>query len=702
MLLFVVALACVACGHQPHKIAWPDAPLELGDDTDRSQAIDHLLVMPAGPERDAERNRIAAATAHRINDVLDEDHPIIAAGMFDQLVSLWSDDPQDLGPGLRPHVALVERLRATFAKSGAVEPTLLALVVLMEAEPQTRARRQDELDEVLGFTDDLAVAENGPNAVRAQPIAQLGSVVFAVPLPWLVDRFVKLVEERQRTVSQLLATQGGSIQLVRAHHDILNSARKITGALARGGRVGDIAKHLQTLKGTIGTDREIMIRATIIAEQPTPEAYVQLAKAMVTDTHENERFRDPDPGASLAICRAGLVKFPKDADLLGAAASYAGELSRIDQPIALYEASLDGASEVDTVRALKLGKLYSQRIQRLAAGGRPTAATKAWHGIAKYVRDVSHHRPHDVWDQVHAIAEGALGRGLVSQGQLDDAEHALVDSIDHAPSIDAYETLALLDYQLDKLGPAQKWASQGLAMLGDGLGDRFRKAKLERLAADIERHMGHNKEALAMYLDSLRTWASLGETKDLPKPIAAERLLESGRAMFYLGDPSEAVKLVLDSVDEDPDTAAITSGAVAFLLGVSRYSDALDAFHRGLGSTGVGDYYKVYMALWIVAESQRAGEPRDRLATEYLTSRKGDLWYELLAEAATGRADLAKLRAVATTGPRKAELAFYSAVLGFDPSSTSPASTRKLLEEMVAAHLVMDAEYDLARRYLAR
>jgi hypothetical protein len=108
------------------------------------------------------------------------------------------------------------------------------------------------------------------------------------------------------------------------------------------------------------------------------------------------------------------------------------------------------------------------------------------------------------------------------------------------------------------------------------------------------------------------------------------------------------------------------------------------------------------MALWIVAEAQRAGEPRDRLATEYLTSRKGDLWYELLAEAATGRADLAKLRGAATTGPRKAELAFYSAVLALDPGAATPATTRKLLEQMVAAHLVMDAEYDLARRYLAR
>src|SRR5665811_1517938 len=95
-----------------------------------------------------------------------------------------------------------------------------------------------------------------------------------------------------------------------------------------------------------------------------------------------------------------------------------------------------------------------------------------------------------------------------------------------------------------------------------------------------------------IYLDSLRTWASLGDTKDLPRAIAAERLLESGRAMWFLGDAPEAIKLVLDSVDEDPDTAAIAAGAVSFLLGVGRYADALDAFHRGLGAVGVSEYYK--------------------------------------------------------------------------------------------------------------
>ena len=132
LLVVVAALSAGACAHHSHKVGWPDAPLELRDDTDRDQAIDHLWVTPPGPELDAARTRIATAIAHRIADALEEDRPIVAANLFDQLVSLWQDDPMALGKGLAGHAALVEKLRSVFARSGAVEPALLSLVTLME------------------------------------------------------------------------------------------------------------------------------------------------------------------------------------------------------------------------------------------------------------------------------------------------------------------------------------------------------------------------------------------------------------------------------------------------------------------------------------------------------------------------------------------------------------------------------------------
>ena len=102
------------------------------------------------------------------------------------------------------------------------------------------------------------------------------------------------------------------------------------------------------------------------------------------------------------------------------------------------------------------------------------------------------------------------------------------------------------------------------------------------------------------------------------------------------------------------------------------------------------------MSLWILVEGRRQGGLRDRIAYDYLANRSGELWYEKLARVATGRLDIASLRKDATTAPRRAELLFYGVTLGLDP-----IDTRRKLAEVVAARMVMDAEYDLARRYLA-
>jgi tetratricopeptide (TPR) repeat protein len=286
---------------------------------------------------------------------------------------------------------------------------------------------------------------------------------------------------------------------------------------------------------------------------------------------------------------------------------------------------------------------------------------------------------------------------------IDDAEHLLTASLARAPSVDAYETLATIDAQLGRQADAQHWARAGIALLGDRtVGDRYRKAKLERLTADSLRRAGQTRPAAARYVEALRTWSSLGDSKDLPHAIAAERALDTSRAMWWLGDPAKAVDFAMQALELDPSSEDIAASAVAFLVEANRYHDALDAYHKALGEPAIGEYHKVYMSLWILGEAIRAGEPRDRLASEYLASRRGGVWYERLAQLAAGKQALADLRALATTGPRRAELAFYGAVLGLDPAAATPAGRHKLLQDVVAAHLVLDAEYDLALRYLGQ
>lgn len=697
IVAFGVALGVAAgCGAQASfHPTWPDAQVELRDEGDREQAIDRLWVLPPGGDRDLARAQIAEAIARRIGDAIDDDQPFVAATLLDQLTWMWQRDPGALGGGLASHAPLLHRLRAMFAKSGALEPAVQTLILLAEAEPAERAAHLAELDEVLGFADELAMAENGPDATRAQPIALLEPTALALPLAWLVDRYVALEVDRQQAVSQLIERQGASMPLVRAHHDFLATARRIANVLARAGRAPEIHRQLAQLTGSYGADRELALRAEAVAGRPTPEAYARLAGALEIDEHA------PDAAAALAVCVTGLARFPGDRGLLTAAGGDARTLGRIDQAIALYEQALRATGELDATVALRLGTLYGERIQRLASGGRPSAANDAWHAALRVTAELASAHPHSVWQQAAAVAESALGRGFASQGLLDDARHTLAASIERAPSIEAYETLATIGVQTDHFAEALRWAQDGLALLGDqAIGDRYRRAKLERLAADGLRRAGRTKPATERYLTSLRMWALVGDDKDLPHAVVGERDLDTSRTMWWLGDPVKAVDLAMRALEHDPESEELATNAVAFLIEAGRYRDALDAYHTSLGEPAISEYHKTYMSLWIVGEATRTGEPRDRLATDYLAGRKGDAWHEKLAQLAAGKLAITDVRPLATTGPRRAELAFYGAVLGVDPAAATPAGRHKLLEAVVAAHLVLDAEYDLARIYL--
>ncbi len=692
------ALLVSGCGGSVTRTAsWPDAPFELRDEGDRELAIDRLWLLAPGAERTQLRSTIAAATIRRLRDALVDNRDYDVARLSDELVGLWHPDPTAIGTDLGTQLPLLRDLRARFARAGLLEQTVQILAVLAEVDASGRTQHLAELDEVLGYANDLAIAEYGAAAVRSQPIKLLDPVATRLPLPWLVDRYVTLLVERQNVVSAILEQGGGSVGLVRTHQDILVTAQRLAGVLARAGRIEELHRHYTRMApASIGLSRELTVRAEVVAAQPTPGAYADLASAMRIDEDA------PDPGGALAVELAGLTKWPDAVGLVQGAADDARAVGRGDLAISLYERRLAQAGAPDPTSVLRLGKLYADRIGRLATGGRPHAAEAAWREVVEFTAAAAKLRPHPSWQQAAAIAETALGRGLASQGMIEPGRESLTASLERAPSIDAFEALTTIAVQVDELEDADRWASAALDVLGDQTtGDRYRRAKLERLDAEALRRSGRADDAGERFLTALRTWASLGDAKDLPPAIQAERLLDSGRCMWWLGDPERAANLVHAAVDLAPASPGVAAGAVVFFLQSDRVTDAVDAFHRALGEPGVPEVYKTYTSLWIVAHARRQRAPEDPQARAYLAGRTGDLWYERLAQAAVGTLPYADLAKGATTGPQQGELAFYGAVLGLAPEAKTSAGARKLLEQAVAARGVFDAEYDLARLYLA-
>ncbi|HEY0252261.1 MAG TPA: hypothetical protein VGC41_12085, partial [Kofleriaceae bacterium] len=85
--IVLVAALVTACGHggsEPPR--FPDAPMQLGDDSDRGQAIDELWVMAPGAERNKARATIADALFVRIAETRD---PLVIEQALFQLAEMW-------------------------------------------------------------------------------------------------------------------------------------------------------------------------------------------------------------------------------------------------------------------------------------------------------------------------------------------------------------------------------------------------------------------------------------------------------------------------------------------------------------------------------------------------------------------------------------------------------------------------------------
>ncbi len=706
-MLLVVALAVVATGcprarapHGPAASA-PDAPYELDDDLDLADRVDHLRVLPRGGERTALRREVAAALVRRLV-------PHLEAGRLDrvdvavrELALLWEDEPAALPGELGPHLAALTRARAALARAGKDAETALVLALLAAAEPARAHDHGEELAQIVDYAEDLGRARLGALGPGTGTITVLAPLIERLPAPDWTDRYVTAVVARANLADAALASAAASGRLpdspaIRAG---FRASRDLAIALALAGRAPELAPRLGALVG-VGKSRALEDAARAVAGPAATAAdWAALARA-VRQGHGGKDDRDPAAArAALALCQAALVRFPDDVLLLQAAAGHALDLDRLHQPIALLERARAAAPR-DAAVADRLTALYRDRLARLAHGDRPRAAHARLDELRRFHDALGRSFPDHRWSSTWAEALAAYGRGLAAVGELASARAELQRSVGLAPTIEALETLGSIALKRGEYATARGHLERGARLGGDAPSDLYARAKVLRLAGDAAAGAGDRKGATRHWREALELWAHLGEAYDLPPGLASERFAEIGKLFWTLELREEALASFARALDADPEGAESHVQVVAYLLMHDELERARDAFYDALGSDQVGDYHKVYLCLWILAEDRRAGRADDRLAREYLAGRDGPLWYDDIARLATGRTTAERLEVRATTRGRRAELTYYRAVLG--PSDQPATEVRRLLEEVVRTDMVLFFEYEMARRFLDR
>ncbi|MBK9031874.1 MAG: hypothetical protein IPL61_11200 [Myxococcales bacterium] len=697
-LVVLFALAVIGC--HPAAPARPraplaDAPYELADDLDFAERADALWALPPGDARAALRRDLAEVLGARLDRALAARRLDRAGSLTTALAGLWQTEPAALtelaeAPGW---AARLDRARSGFARGGADREAALVLVLRLGSGLGPAERDRAELDQIIAFADDLGVARLGALGLGTGAIGVLTPIVERGLAPDLVARYVELVLGRANQVDQAIGGGAATPAAAPAVRAAMGASRDLAIALATAHQIERLAPALVGLQG-LGRERRLdQLARAAAAPEADARAWAALAGAIRASDGGDD---DAKLRAALTVCLDGLVRFPDDATLTAAAAVYAMEAERVAQPIALLERARR-ADPDDVELADRLLQLYRERLGRLIYGGRGHAAAACLAELRQLYRELARrHRAH-TWSVSWAQVLATYGRGLISQGELAAGQRALTSSVRAQPTLEALEMLGTVALKTGVASAARGYYEQAVALPGDRPAEQYARAKLLRLAGDAAAAAGDADAARGHYAEALSLWADLGQRLELPPNLAGERLVESGKLFWALDKPDDGAELMTSASAVDPDGADTHIQAVAFLLLHGQYDRARDTFYQALASERIGDYYKVYIALWILAEGRRLGRADDDQAQAYLAGRDGPLWYDEIARLATGRRSVGDLTARAATRARQTELAYYAAVL--DPARPDASA---LLEDVVASELVLFFEYDMARHRLGR
>jgi tetratricopeptide (TPR) repeat protein len=689
-----LALACgpkatVRIPEQPGRV---DAPYELQSDEaleDSRTLYDSLALRD--PKRAATRGQLAEEYARRIDELLRMKEASRAFVRFKDLLTLWTPAElrgkrTDLGPFLPQARAIRDR----FARSGGTSEAVTALAALTIIEPAKAKLHRDEIEEILTYSDGLAMALHGPNASRAYPIRILEGTAEVVPIPLVVDRLLKLYQERQAAISSSIRRGNANIDvgLLRLHGEgLLTTTRNIVRLLAQN---GDFAAWLPSISQISGLGDNADLRKRVAAAVASTSAAPWLSLSA------EFRANPEDRRAALAICLEAIRRYPDQALPYLSAAGTAKEMGNAPLAIRFYEAGLAIDGEFPSA-SQDLATLYEQRVNALAHGDRPNAALQQLRTFEKFHSAASKLLDKPLEPDL-ASAYAVMGRGLVSLGDLVAARDYLARSLKLRQNLPSLEYLGLIALRQGKFTEARAHFLQALSIEGKGFGAQFDSHRLQRLAAEALLGSGNKAEALKELETTGAAWREILEKYDVPAEPKAEVLIELGKLELQLGQGDEAIGHFFQALAASPDNGSNHADVVAFLVNHDAFDAARDVYLDALGNSKISQYFKIYMSLWIQAEARSTGRPADPHAAEFLEKRTSTQWSAELARYAAGRGDRKRLESMATTRGRRAEFMYYSAVLG--PESKKPEQARLLLEEVLRGEMVLFFEYEMAARRL--
>ncbi len=673
-----------------------DPPLDLADEDDLGRARALYDAMPLDAKGRAERRRELVAAYQKRIARDDSNEPEIFRH-FTEALGLW--DARELqGERVTDLELLATTAEDVFKRSstrGADLEAVTALAVLRALHPGKAESYEKTWKDILTYTDELAVAEDGPGAERARAVIMLETVTDGFPSRWAGDKLIELYLARQEGVVKSIAG-GGKQDVVGGHRDagIMRPVWNLVRIYARMRRLAEAPPVVEKLAGQFGDEPEVRKRLAEALAGDEGKDWLALMAVFVPSSAQQQG----DADTALLICEEGAARLPRAIEPRKCAAEIARVTDRA--PLALRwieEARKLDPSDRDSAEIA--ARLYIVRVADLTVAERLDAARGRMAELEAFFKEVTPRFKDEPLEISLADAYTVYGRGLTTQGHVDDGVRALERAQKLEPSPAVVEELATVALKTGRYADALAgYEKAAEAPRETPIETAFEGNRLRRLAGEAAFLAGDHTKATILWKAALKEWTDILGPQ-LSSRARSAAYVEVGRLYHHLGEPDKSVQSMNSAIDADPEQGGIYGEVIAFLVTRGHHAEALDAYHRALGRAEVTEYLRAYTSLWMVDLARLRGVEPESSSLETLEGLSdGTRWYQRLAAFKLGKVRWEELLEAADTRGKRAEAYFYEAMNRL--ARGDRATGEQFLNEVLNTKMLGFFEYDMARYYL--
>lgn len=411
-----------------------------------------------------------------------------------------------------------------------------------------------------------------------------------------------------------------------------------------------------------------------------------------------EGYRVARPDVAVGLCRAALLRFPRDYRFPTCMARVAADSEHFADATAWYVIAIDLAPDMIELYDEALGQL-DEFIEVRLSDPHPERSSALARGAEKILAERQKRWPDSEPPIAPNRLEFLIGMLEMNAGNPKEAEKRFEISLQQDENPEALLQLGLLLERTGRPEEAEKRYQRALALTPTGsLPDDLRRAEIFEHLGNVAYEQDKQEEMIANYRVALKAWTEARDQVEGPTGALVE--MRRGVLLDQLGRHDDAVDAFENAMMYAPQWRDVYATILSHLVSAKPdYDLASMVWHRSQLQLSLPPEWKVYFTLWIQFIAARAGQPPAEEHVELLRRLGGSSsWWGKLASFGAGEIDYEGLLSVASSLGERTEAIYYEGTRRF--AAGDPDGAFEQFQRVLDTNMVSFYEFEMARQLL--